>query len=79
MVILGGLILLALGVIALDIAARRKRLDTITAVYFGMIVGLLLTYVLGLALAPLPSSTSKSAIPFSWCRAWCSATSASAC
>jgi uncharacterized protein YacL len=56
MVTLGGVICLALGVIALDVAARRKRLDTITAVYFGMIVGLLLTYVLGLALTPLPFS-----------------------
>ena len=32
---------------------RRKRLDTITAVYFGIIIGLFLTYVLGLALSPL--------------------------
>ncbi len=50
------MICLALGVIALDVAARRKRLDTITAVYFGLIVGLLLTYVLGLTLTPLPIS-----------------------
>jgi uncharacterized protein YacL len=55
-VILGGLILLALGVIAVDIAFRRKRLDTVTAVYFGMIVGLFMTYVLGLAITPLPIS-----------------------
>ncbi len=56
MVTLGGMICLALGVIALDVAARRKRLDTITAVYFGLIIGLFLTYVLGLALTPLPLS-----------------------
>ena len=55
MVMLGGLVCLALGVIALDVAARRKRLDTITAVYFGLVVGLFLTYVLGLALTPLLS------------------------
>jgi len=52
MAVLGGLILLAAGVIALDIAARRKRLDTITAVYFGLIIGLFLTYVLELAITP---------------------------
>jgi uncharacterized protein YacL len=52
---LGGLICLALGVIGLDIVARRKRLDTITAVYFGMIIGLFLTYVLGIGLTPLIS------------------------
>ena len=33
-------------------AIRRKRLDTITAVYFGLLVGLFLTYILGLAMAP---------------------------
>jgi len=32
---------------------RRKRLDTITAVYFGTIIGLFLTYVFQLALTPL--------------------------
>ena len=52
-VILGGLILLSLGVIVVDVAFRRKHLDTITAVYFGMIIGLFMTYVLGLAMAPL--------------------------
>ena len=55
-VVLGGLILLALGVITLDTSVRRKRLDTVTAVYFGLIVGLFLTYVLGLAIAPLQIS-----------------------
>ncbi len=53
-VVLGGLIGLAVFVILVDMLVRRKRLDTITAVYFGMLVGLLLTYVLGLAIVPLP-------------------------
>jgi uncharacterized protein YacL len=48
-----GIILLSFVAIAVDIAVRRKRLDTITAVYFGMIIGLILTYVLGWALFPL--------------------------
>jgi uncharacterized protein YacL len=56
--ILGGLLALALGVITLDIGVRRKRLDTITAVYFGMIVGLFMTYTLGLALETLTLSES---------------------
>ena len=55
-VVLGGLIFLALGVIVLDASVRRKRLDTVTAVYFGLIVGLFLTYVLGLAITPLQIS-----------------------
>src|SRR4029079_9395912 len=48
-----GVLLVALGVLAADIAMRRKRLDTITAVYFGTIIGLFLTYVFQLALTPL--------------------------
>lgn len=50
---LGGMVLLSLGVIAIDVALRRKRLDTISAVYFGLLVGLLMTYILSLALTPL--------------------------
>ena len=45
--------LVAAGVIAADVAMRRKRLDTITAVYFGTIIGLFLTYVFRIALTPL--------------------------
>ncbi|MEZ6115635.1 MAG: PIN domain-containing protein [Pirellulaceae bacterium] len=48
-----GVTLLAIGVIAVDILIPRKRLETITAVYFGLIVGLSLTYVLGIALTPI--------------------------
>jgi uncharacterized protein YacL len=54
--VFGGIMSVALGVIALDVAVRRKRLDTISAVYFGMLIGLLLTYVLGFALVLLPIS-----------------------
>ncbi len=50
----GGTLALALGIIALDMAVRRKQLTTITAVYFGTIVGLFLAYVVGIALTPLP-------------------------
>ena len=32
---------------------RKKRLDTISAVYFGLIVGVFLTYVVSIALTPL--------------------------
>lgn len=48
----GGIMLLAIGLIALDIFIPIKRIDTITAIYFGLLMGLLLTYVLGLALTP---------------------------
>src|SRR5688572_15801299 len=48
-----GVIVAAIGVLIADIAIRRKRLDTITAVYFGTIIGLFLSYVFQLALSPL--------------------------
>ena len=51
--IFGAVMLLALGVIALDVAIRRKQLDVIPSVYFGLIVGIFLAYVVGLILTPL--------------------------
>lgn len=50
--VLVGSILLALGVIGLDMAFRRKELDVISSVYFGLIVGLFMAYVAFLALSP---------------------------
>ena len=44
---------LAAVVIAIDLAVPRKHLDTITAVYIGLLVGLFLAYLVGLALIPL--------------------------
>ncbi len=43
----------ATAVIVGDIYIPRKRIDTISAVYFGLVVGVLLTYILGIAAAPL--------------------------
>ncbi len=45
---------MAAALIALDIAIPHKALDTISAVYFGLIVGLFLTYVVGLGMEGLP-------------------------
>jgi uncharacterized protein YacL len=53
-----GIVALALGAVLLDVSVRKKQLDTISAVYFGVIVGLFLTYVAGLALTPLPIDES---------------------
>jgi uncharacterized protein YacL len=47
--VFGGLILLSLAVIGIDAMVRRKHLDTVSAVYVGLLVGLFLTYVLRLA------------------------------
>ena len=60
--VFGGIVGLAIAVIFVDRSLPRKRLDTITAVYFGMIIGLFLTYVLKLALSPvLPEPDSEAA------------------
>ncbi|HID78726.1 MAG TPA: TRAM domain-containing protein [Planctomycetaceae bacterium] len=52
-VIFLGMIGLALAVIAVDVLLPRKPVDVISSVYFGLLVGLFLAYVMGLALTPL--------------------------
>jgi uncharacterized protein YacL len=52
-IVLFGAVLLAIGVIFVDQLVPRKRLETISAVYFGLVVGMFLTYVVRLALNPL--------------------------
>jgi uncharacterized protein YacL len=57
-----GPILLALAVIGADVAIRRKQLDIISAVYFGLIVGLFMAYVAYLVLGllfPTPETTAE--------------------
>jgi len=60
----GGMIALALAVICLDIFTKQKQLDIVTAIYFGLIVGLFLTYVSQFAFEPFldiiePSDPSR--------------------
>ncbi|REJ70586.1 MAG: TRAM domain-containing protein [Planctomycetota bacterium] len=57
-----GILGLTLAVISFDAAFRRKRLDVFTSVFFGMIIGLTLTYIAQLALFPLlpPDETGRS-------------------
>ena len=54
-----GVLLIAGGVLIGDSSVRRKKLDTITAVYFGLFIGLVLTYVFGIALTPLLAGINK--------------------
>ncbi|MGE0758003.1 MAG: PIN/TRAM domain-containing protein [Pirellulaceae bacterium] len=49
-------VLLMIGSVALigvDIAVRKKRIETISCIYFGIVIGLFLTYVLGFTMEPL--------------------------
>ncbi|TWT82515.1 putative PIN and TRAM-domain containing protein precursor [Planctomycetes bacterium CA13] len=48
-----GIMSLAAVVIITDIFLPRKRIDTLSAIYFGLLVGVLLTYVMWIAVAPL--------------------------
>jgi len=52
-VIFIGSLALAGAVIGADVLLPRKQLDVISAVYFGLLVGVFLTYVVVLALTPL--------------------------
>lgn len=47
--VMGASVLVIVG----DIYAPRKKIDVISAVYFGLLVGVLLTYILSIAAAPL--------------------------
>ncbi len=47
-----GIPLVGIGIVGADCLVGRKRLDAISALYFGLIVGLFLAYVGGLALTP---------------------------
>jgi uncharacterized protein YacL len=48
-----GTLAMAAGVMVLDIIVPRKPIDAISAVYFGLLVGVFLTYVVMLVLTPL--------------------------
>ena len=65
-----GVLAVALGVLVADTMIRRKRLDTITAVYFGTIIGLLLTYVFQLALTPLLPDARTLGADGVWIASW---------
>ncbi len=44
---------MSLAIIAIDVFTPRKRIEVISAVYFGLFVGILLAYLLSIALTPL--------------------------
>ncbi len=58
-----GVMTLALSVIAVDVSTRHKKIDTISAVYFGLLIGLFLTYVIGIALTPMFENRPKEVEP----------------
>lgn len=57
--VLLGMIALPLTVIGVDSSLRRKDLTVITAVYFGLLVGVFVTYIALLALTPILPTSPK--------------------
>ena len=58
----GAFLLGAVATIAIDVLIKQKRIDMISSVYFGLLVGLFLTYIVNLAVAPL--FALQSSFPF---------------
>ncbi|MCH1495604.1 MAG: TRAM domain-containing protein [Rubripirellula sp.] len=56
--IMGAAVLVVIG----DIYAPKKKIDTISSLYFGVLIGVLLTYVLSIALAPLLAQSFNAGI-----------------
>ncbi|MDG2220426.1 MAG: TRAM domain-containing protein [Rubripirellula sp.] len=52
-----GIMTLAVAIVVGDIYVPKKRIDTISSVYFGVLIGVLLTYVLSIAVAPMLQQT----------------------
>jgi len=57
-IVFGGVLLVAAVTVAVDMLVPRKRVETISAVYFGILVGLVLTQVVLIALTPLIQNSS---------------------
>ena len=58
--VFGGIMLFAFGVVVADVYAPSKRIDTISAIYFGVLIGFLLSAVAFIAFAPLIDNVSFS-------------------
>jgi uncharacterized protein YacL len=62
-IVFTGVMLVAFGVVTGDMLFPRKRIDVISAVYFGLVIGLMLTYLLTTAMDPfLQQNPSKTFI-----------------
>ena len=53
----------AVVIIGADLSVKSKRIDIISSLYFGLLVGLFLTYIVGLALLPLFNNIVDTAAP----------------
>ena len=47
------MLLIAMSILLIDVLIPKKRVDVISAIYFGLLIGVLLTFLLNLAVRPL--------------------------
>ena len=59
-------LLVAILFVVIDILLRHKRIDMISSVYFGLVIGLFLTYVVKLVLTPLFQSYTEGQLAADW-------------
>lgn len=56
--------LLALSILLVDVLLPRKRVEVISVIYFGLLIGILLAHLLNLALGPLFESLGSEGVNF---------------
>ena len=59
--VFAGIMGFAIAIVVADIFVPRKRIDTISAVYFGVLIGVLLTYIMSIAIAPMLGANPQEA------------------
>ncbi len=57
-------IVLGIGIVVTDVSIRNKQITTLSAVYFGLLLGLMLGYILSTALSPFLYRWDQSLDPF---------------
>ncbi|MCY3011130.1 MAG: PIN/TRAM domain-containing protein [Pirellula sp.] len=50
--VFSGVLIVAFGIVGIDMLIPRKRIEVISAIYFGLLIGLMLSYLLTVALTP---------------------------
>ncbi len=77
--VFSGVLIVAFGVVAIDMLFPRKRIEVISAIYFGLLIGLMLSYLLTVALTPFLLENRFKMTTSIWAFSRCSAISASVC
>jgi uncharacterized protein YacL len=63
LILFGGIMGVGVLAVAVDVIYRRKEIGSISAVYFGLLIGILLGHLLGLAVGPTLRMIENTALP----------------